>query len=277
VADLGTDSHRDHGLHSLLASQPPRAPQHSRIQAIEKPRAHGRPKDHTGRRLPTPHNTEKQPKHRLPRNSKLLEDSQPAVPPHTEDYIRRHFALPTRAQFPAAPEALFQLLDGELSNFDSKDLKNILKKEHVVFTSKIYDISPHRHGRSHLYCHKMRVSAHNGWAAHVYGEGTTRALAFRSCCLHAIARLHEAGLLNEFFGRPSVALLMQDTPGRSGNDDKVTMFDYAARYMLVPRITTTPISDDILRLARAQRHCRPRFECAITLAEHDLKAVRWLH
>lgn len=194
-----------------------------------------------------------------PNHPPPLDNSQRATAPHTEEYIKNNLALPMRAQLPAAPNALFQLVDGNIQNFTIEHLRAILPPQHVIFKNARFVMSPHQDLGMHLHCHKLSVSAHNSWTVKIYGEGPTKAQALQTCCLHAIALLHGSGLLNEFFGRPSVALFVQGLPGKGIDGGKIAVFDYAARYMLVPQLSTVPITRDILRLVRAQRRCNHDF------------------
>jgi HrpA-like RNA helicase len=186
----------------------------------------------------------------------------------TEAYIKKHLSLPTRDQYPDAPDELFDFLARHSNKFNFAVIKRLFKNklDFENFNTSKSSTSPHG---GHLARCSLVAVAYNGDKTLVLGDGPNRTQALRSCCLHLIVRLHESGLLREFFGRPTVPLVKGNPPANA----KVAVFENAARFMLVPRYITAPITNAILHKARAQGNVRARFQCTIELAEHELTAV----
>jgi ATP-dependent RNA helicase DHX36 len=187
-------------------------------------------------------------------------------PPLTEGYIKKNLSLPTRKQYPNAPNKLFEFLERDSKAFNFGVFERLFRNK-LNFKSPKSSASPHG---GHLARHSLVAVAFNEEKIAVFGDGSTRKQALRGCCIHLVARLHESGLLNEFFGKPTIAFMKGDPPGL---DVKITVFEHAARFMLVPRYTTTPISDDTLHKARAQGNVRAKHQCTIELSEHGLTAI----
>jgi len=197
-----------------------------------------------------------------PRGADTIGDS----PPVTEDYIKKHLSLPTHDQYPNAPDKLFQFLDKDSKAFNFPVIERLFKNK-LNFNSPKSSASPHG---GHLARHSLVAVVCNGEKISVLGDGSSKRQALRSCCLHLVARLHESGLLREFFGRPAIAFMKGDPPGP---DAKIAVFEHAARSLLIPQYTTAPITDDVLYKARAQGAVKAKFQCTVELAEHELVAV----
>ncbi|KAF2681374.1 P-loop containing nucleoside triphosphate hydrolase protein [Lentithecium fluviatile CBS 122367] len=185
-----------------------------------------------------------------PRNSPLI----------TEEYIKQHLSLPSQDEYPDAPNELFQWLTQTPERYDLKQLfKNKVKIPHEAIT---------RLDQGARY--SIPAELYNGVKIPVFGEGSDKRQAARACFLHLVARLHEMGLLREFWGKPTIPLVRQDL---SGPSPKVAVFEYAAGFKLIPRFTTKPISRDILHKVQEQGDVKAKFQCTIELPEQEIVAI----
>lgn len=91
------------------------------------------------------------------------------------------------------------------------------------------------------------------------GDGSFQQLAERAACLHALAKMHEAGLLSVIWSKAK--LTRQEV--QCEKDSILDVFHYAARYGCIPRIS--------LQLYGATRLI------SIEMPEHDIRATVRVH
>ncbi|KAI9833160.1 MAG: hypothetical protein M1819_003782 [Sarea resinae] len=143
-----------------------------------------------------------------------------------EPYIRRHFKIPTAAEYPGAPQNLAIQPQVVLRKVGGGALKIKGRVTTLPRGNFKYNITCQIPDREPVIVH---------------GEGNSQKAAEKAAFLRLLADFHESGILKEIFhDDPSDEEVDQQTL-QDEADAKTDIYNYAARFDLVPQLTVRPI------------------------------------
>ncbi|KAI9836694.1 MAG: hypothetical protein M1838_005003 [Thelocarpon superellum] len=136
-------------------------------------------------------------------------------------YIRRTRSFPTKKDCPTAPTVLFSPPEGSFVKFLHK----------ICHLEASFALMPDGRNRR---CTLSGTLA-SGEAFTAIGDGWNKIYAQKAASLNAVAHLHESGALRKLYGA------LDQTTLKDEADAKSDVYNYAARFDLVPRFEVEPL------------------------------------
>ncbi|PVI02747.1 P-loop containing nucleoside triphosphate hydrolase protein [Periconia macrospinosa] len=184
----------------------------------------------------------------------------------TRDYVVNHLGLPARGEFPNAPQEIQQMLEKDTGILNNRTLIKLLRPYLSLVSLRIRKTkNPNFPTRTML-----KVTIKDGTTIEAHGDGVSDRDSWYHSFLHLIAQLYKTQYWADFY-KPTV----RNVTRTFASDPKVTVFDYAARFMLIPTYTSEPIRPETLKTLKRQGMFKkmPPFQCTIDLPEQKIVAI----
>ncbi|CAI6333305.1 unnamed protein product [Periconia digitata] len=185
----------------------------------------------------------------------------------TKDYIEKDIGLPVQGEYPNAPEELLNMIELDTRVLKQTSLKKLFKSQLQVGEIRVTENKGNRENPLRT---QLSTRTYDDKRIVVYGDGKTERESWYHCFLHLIARLHKEHYLMDFY-KPTIPCLNRALQ----SDPKVAVFEYAARFLLVPTITSKPIDPEIKKTVLRQGKIASfaNFQSTIELPELGISAV----
>ncbi|KAI9828010.1 MAG: ATP-dependent RNA helicase A [Thelocarpon impressellum] len=141
-----------------------------------------------------------------------------------EAYIRRTYKLPTRAEYPNAPQDLITQPKGGLMNSAGRVLN--LRSDYAPTQSGNFRCT-------------VTCQVPDRERFEVFGEGPNKRVAERAAYLHLLSELHSSGVLKELY---AVEAEIDKQTLQDEADAKADIYNYAARFDSVPQFSVREVA-----------------------------------
>ncbi|KAF2637675.1 P-loop containing nucleoside triphosphate hydrolase protein [Massarina eburnea CBS 473.64] len=196
-------------------------------------------------------------------------------------YVKKHFVIPERSQYPLAPQGIWNAITKHPTDLSVKYTHRLFDRK-LNFQSISYKkwTAKTRSGKALLYRCKMVTIAHPR-AVVAIGDGANNSLAYKAAIAHLVAKLHESGDLQKLYGQSLFEDVKADRHGvpveflnndPRGLDHLVSVYESASRFTALPTLLHEPVTKNILAQAR-RRGIKPRHQCTIEIPELQIKVI----